>query len=79
MRGCAPLGCGCGLIGLLAQIALLGVIVLLVGALLGVLPSPLASPGESALRAVFDLFDAELPPPICEYYPFLEEIFGRCN
>lgn len=79
MRGCGPLGCGCGFFGLLIQLALIAVVVLFVGALLGVLPAPFAAPGKSLLTMVFDTFDAPLPAPICESMKVLTEIFGRCG
>jgi hypothetical protein len=79
MRGCGPLGCGCGLFGLLIQLALVGVIALFLGSLLGVLPTPFDAPGKAVLSMVFDTFDQKLPAPVCETYPFLEEIFGRCG
>jgi hypothetical protein len=79
MRGCGPLGCGCGLFGLLIQVALLAVIVLFVGAMLGVLPDQLEGAGNSLRAMVFDTFDMSVPAPICKELPILEELFGRCG
>lgn len=79
MRGCAPLGCGCGLFGLLIQLALIAVVVLFTGSMLGVLPEEITAPGDTLRKIAFDAFGQEVPPALCKTYPFLADIFGNCR
>ena len=79
MKGCGVLGCGCGLFGLLIQLAFLGAVLLFVGAVLGVLPEPFNAPGDAMLRMITETLEIDLPAPVCESFPEMEEFFGRCN
>lgn len=79
MRGCGVIGCGCGFFGLLIQLALLGVTILFVGSVLGVLPEPFNTPGDALLETIAETLEIELPAPVCESFPEMEEFFGRCN
>ena len=60
-------------------IALIAVVVLFTGSMLGVLPEEIAAPGDTLRKIAFDAFDQQLPPALCKTYPFLADIFGNCR